>query len=91
MKMTVIEVIKSNISRSYELCIIVYVHCIGVALQRNKDSNEYMKQKPGMMTLEEFKLIISGMLGTTKWNDQMEMLFYKVSTFKPISWFFNTS
>ena len=31
-----------------------------------------------MMTLEEFTKIISEMLGTTKWNDQMEMLFHKV-------------
>ncbi|XP_039256207.2 cilia- and flagella-associated protein 337-like isoform X1 [Styela clava] len=53
----------------------------GIPLQKSKDdSSEKVRQKAGMMTLAEFKVIISSMLGTKKWNDQMEMLFYKVDT-----------
>uniref|UniRef100_F7BBY8 EF-hand domain-containing protein n=1 Tax=Ciona intestinalis TaxID=7719 RepID=F7BBY8_CIOIN len=32
------------------------------------------------MSLQEFKATISSMLGTSRWNEQMEMLFYKVDT-----------
>lgn len=51
----------------------------GLQPSKNEDETTRVSQKPGMMTLAEFKVIISKMLGTPKWNDQMEMLFYKVS------------
>nr|XP_026689544.1 WD repeat-containing protein on Y chromosome isoform X2 [Ciona intestinalis] len=52
-------------------------------LERHAEANEetgQVKQGPGMMSLQEFKATISSMLGTSRWNEQMEMLFYKVDT-----------
>ena len=36
-------------------------------------------QQPGMLSLNDFKAAISTMLGSNRLDDQMEMLFYKVS------------
>jgi len=48
--------------------------------KKNKSRDEVVEPRPGMLSLQEFKSVISGMLGSNKFDEQMEKLFYKVDT-----------
>ena len=51
------------------------------AAKKNKSRDEVVEPRPGMLSLQEFKSVISGMLGSNKFDEQMEKLFYKVKLF----------